>query len=205
MQHLKEYVNPEGIPTPIEIKSRTAWNWLRKLGFEYKDVKKDVFIDGHERPDVVKDRQKILKVIKELEPYLVEFNEDGTIKANEYPSYCAIEGANRQPVIVITHDESTSIANDDLRRTWTRKGTVFYDQKGEDKASWLPNFCFRLDVLIYLLYLRLNVTDLDCITRLLIKRLSLLRHFILDTHFYSYSIMLLANLFIHRMRYAQQT
>ena len=42
--------------TPIEIRSRTARNWLRKLGFEYKDVCKDVFIDGHERADVVEDR-----------------------------------------------------------------------------------------------------------------------------------------------------
>lgn len=48
MQHLKEYVNPESVPISIEIKSYTARNWLHKLDFEYKDVKKDVFIDGHE-------------------------------------------------------------------------------------------------------------------------------------------------------------
>ena len=80
VQHLREYVNPKGVQTPIEIKSRTARNWLHKLGFEYKDVKKDVFVDGHERPDVVEDREKFLNTMKDLEPYLVEFEEDGLMK-----------------------------------------------------------------------------------------------------------------------------
>ena len=48
VQFLKEYVNPEGIETPVVIRSRTAQTWLRKLGFVYKEVRKDVFIDGHE-------------------------------------------------------------------------------------------------------------------------------------------------------------
>ena len=53
---MRDYVNPEGIQTPIVIKSRTARKWLHKLGFEYKDIKKDVFVDEHERPVVVEDR-----------------------------------------------------------------------------------------------------------------------------------------------------
>ena len=88
VQYLRNYVNPEGIQTPIEIKSRTARKWLYKLGFEYKDIKKDVFVDGHERPDVVEDRQKFLRIMKGLEPYLVEFEEDGSMKTKNYPDDC---------------------------------------------------------------------------------------------------------------------
>ena len=91
---MKEYVNSKGISNPIKIKSRTARNWLYKLDFEYKDVKKDVFIDGHERPDIIQNRENFLKVMKELEPYLVEFNEDGTMKDKEYPLDCAIRSTN---------------------------------------------------------------------------------------------------------------
>lgn len=80
-------------------------NWLHRLGFEYKDVKKDVFVDGHERPDVVEDRKKFLHKTEELKPYLVEFNEDGTMKEKIYPADCAVGGSDRRPVIVITHDE----------------------------------------------------------------------------------------------------
>ena len=137
---MKEYVNLEGIPNPIEIKSRTARNWLHKLGFEYKDVKKDVFIDGHERPDVVQDRENFLKVMKELEPYLVEFNEDGTMKDKEYPLDCAIGGVNRTPVIVITHDESTFSENDGIRKAWTRRGDSFLRPKGRGQGIMASEF-----------------------------------------------------------------
>lgn len=43
---------------------------------------------------MVQDCHNFLKVIKEWEPYLDEFNEDGTIKAKENPSDCIIKGAN---------------------------------------------------------------------------------------------------------------
>ncbi len=41
-------MNPEREEIPIMIQSRIARNWLCKLGYEYKDVRKDVFVDGHE-------------------------------------------------------------------------------------------------------------------------------------------------------------
>lgn len=88
VQHLHKYVSPEGIQTPIEIKSRKAHNWLYKLGFEYKNIKKDVFIDGHERPDKIEDCEKFLNIIKDLKLYLVEFEKDGLIKAKNYLNDC---------------------------------------------------------------------------------------------------------------------
>jgi hypothetical protein len=41
------------------IRARTARRWLHRMGFEYKNVKKGVFIDGHEREDVVEYRNNI--------------------------------------------------------------------------------------------------------------------------------------------------
>ena len=40
---------------------RTAINWLKKLGYTCKDVKKGLYHDGHERPDVVVAREKYLE------------------------------------------------------------------------------------------------------------------------------------------------
>ncbi len=68
VQFLETYVSPEGEEIPIVIRSRTARNWLRKLGYEYKDVRKDVFVDGHERSDVVEDRKNFYKRWKNLSP-----------------------------------------------------------------------------------------------------------------------------------------
>ena len=31
----------------------TAVNWLHRLGYECKDVKKEIYVDGHERSDIV--------------------------------------------------------------------------------------------------------------------------------------------------------
>ena len=62
-----------------------AQRWLRKLGYKYNDVYKDEFINGYKRLDVIKDCKNFLKKIKELKPYIVEFEEDGVIKVKTYP------------------------------------------------------------------------------------------------------------------------
>ena len=45
-----------------------------------------MFIDGHERPDVIEDRKNFLKVMKELEPYLMEFDKTGEMIPKIYLS-----------------------------------------------------------------------------------------------------------------------
>ena len=122
------------------IRSRTARTWLRKLGFVYKEVRKDVFIDGHERPDVVEDRNRFLAKMEELKPYMVEFNEDGAMKAKDYPVDCAVGGEERRPVIVITHDECTFSANNGIRKAWTRKGDTFLRPKGRGQGIMTSDF-----------------------------------------------------------------
>lgn len=60
---------------------------------------------------MVEDRKKFLSTIKDLEPYLVEFEENGSIKTKEYPDDCAVGGDKCYLVIIITHDEYTFSAN----------------------------------------------------------------------------------------------
>jgi len=46
------------------ISKSTAQRWLRcKLGYQSKEVKKGVYIDGHERLDVIKERQEFVDLI----------------------------------------------------------------------------------------------------------------------------------------------
>ena len=113
---MKTYVSPKGIETSIVICLRTARKWLGKLGYEYKDVRKDVFVDRHKRADIVKDYKDFLKRLDKLKPYMVEFEEDGTMKPKIYPFDCAVRGDKRRPIIVITHDECRFSANDGIRR-----------------------------------------------------------------------------------------
>ena len=116
VQFLKEYVNPEGIEIPVVMCLRTVQTWLCTLRFVYKEVRKDVFVDGHKRTDVVEDQNCFLTHIEELKPYMVEVDEDGGMKAKEYLVDCAVGVDERQPVIIITHDECIFSANDGVQK-----------------------------------------------------------------------------------------
>ena len=67
--HVNEVIIPALELTKKEttISERTAVNWLKKLGYSCKDVKKGVYFDGHERPDVIEARKKFLAEIAKYE------------------------------------------------------------------------------------------------------------------------------------------
>ena len=59
-----KWINNELLPShallvnlPRTISMRTANRWLHKLGFIAKSHKKGLYVDGHEREDVVKSRE----------------------------------------------------------------------------------------------------------------------------------------------------
>jgi len=122
------------------IRSRTARKWLNKLGYNWKEVKKGVFIDGHERGDVVADRVKFLQRMKELEPYLVEFDSSGKILEKSYPDDCQVGGLRRRPTILITHDESIFSANDGKKQAWVKESDTFLRPKGKGQGIMVSDF-----------------------------------------------------------------
>lgn len=122
------------------IRSRTARKWLNRLGYKYRHVGKNVFIDGHERPDVIEDRRHFLEVMEELEPYLVEFDKTGQMIPKIYPSDCEVGGDKRRPVIVITHDECTFSSNDGPRFGWQKDGDTFLRPKSKGRGIMVSEF-----------------------------------------------------------------
>jgi len=72
------------ISTSKGISRATSYRWLRRLGFYTSESKKGVYIDGHEREDVVRYRQDVfLPKMKELDLYCTHYDEkeDGTWEA----------------------------------------------------------------------------------------------------------------------------
>ena len=72
-KHLINHVFPALLPDstgsiPTTISTRTVQRWLHKLGYVRSRAKKGVYVDGHNRPDVVEARNKFLERVKELEP-----------------------------------------------------------------------------------------------------------------------------------------
>jgi hypothetical protein len=115
---LKRYMEVELFPR-IHLKVgrgislSTARRWLRGEGFRYISHKKGLYFDGHDRPDVLAYRQNdFLPTMKSLEPRLVRFvvgNVDEQI-----PSSNCVE----RPLVLCSHDESTSQANDSPEKSW---------------------------------------------------------------------------------------
>jgi hypothetical protein len=124
----------------MAITSRTARRWLIILGFTWKDIKKGVFFDGHEREDVVEYRTQFLQAMEEMLPYMVEFNEDGTMKEKQYPEDCSVGGPNRRPIIMITHDESIFSAHDGRHQAWISERGMLIHPKGKGKGIMVSDF-----------------------------------------------------------------
>lgn len=89
---------------------RTARNWMKRMGFHYGKEEKGMYINGHERDDVVEYRQRT---------FLLQWA--GFCKCMEATCECpqithnqdcdAVPQTSR-PLILLTHDESTFYAHD---------------------------------------------------------------------------------------------
>lgn len=88
-----------------------ARRWLNQLGYKWKEVQKGVFLDRNKREDLVEYRKTFLNQMKVLLPYFVKFNEDGSILFKVYLEDCRVGGSNKNPIIMITYNESSILAN----------------------------------------------------------------------------------------------
>ena len=103
----KKYFQVWGLKEKKTISENTARAWLKHFGWEFRVGRKDVYYDGHERPDVIKYRKHFLNKIFELEKWMPKPLNDNIIVLEEL-----ILNVNEKRHILITHDESTFYAND---------------------------------------------------------------------------------------------
>ena len=88
------------------LSSRSARAWLAKLGWNWKEVRKAIYKDGHERPDVQEYRQNVfLPRMAAFKSRMMEWDEDLQPIVKEL-------GEGEKPLVFITHDESTFNSND---------------------------------------------------------------------------------------------
>ncbi|CAG8700070.1 23670_t:CDS:2, partial [Racocetra persica] len=93
------------------ISERTALEWLKKLGWSYKEWKKDVYVDGHERKDI---------------------NNLTLVKKNI--------SLNQKPHCIITHNETTLAANDNKKTGWGPGGEQKLHPKGQGRYIHVSEF-----------------------------------------------------------------
>lgn len=120
---LKEFLN-----APTRISEITARRWMKILGYKMVNVRKDYYVDGHERNDVVEYRQIFLQRMEEIETRMNIFKPKDTV----------FEGKN---IVFITHDETTCYSNDATRMVWRdpdREGIM--RPKGNGKSIMISGF-----------------------------------------------------------------
>lgn len=127
----------------------TAQLWLNKLGYRYTNIKKSVFLAGHERSDVVEDRHHFLSELEKLSPYLVEFQKDGSMVSKKHLANCAVNRPHCQLCILITHNKSMFSANDKRHQVWLKEKHTFLRPKSKGKRIIISDFllpwkCFNL-------------------------------------------------------------
>ena len=104
----------------------TARQWLQKEGFKYTLHKKAIYYDGHDREDVVKDRQEWFL------PAMAEYRE----RLVEYKMECLTEEVMKsipigvRRLVLVAHDESTSTANDGPKASRVQDGEQPILKKG---------------------------------------------------------------------------
>ena len=125
------------------ISQRTASTWQRSLGYKYREVRKGVYRDGHERPDVISYCQDIfLPKLKELEPRMVNWEEDSQGQLHiRYPDP-ELLGPIEKPLILITHDESTFDSNDGRHHLWGHNENTPLRKKSRGQGIMISDFLF---------------------------------------------------------------
>ncbi|KAA8907992.1 hypothetical protein FN846DRAFT_754691, partial [Sphaerosporella brunnea] len=117
------------------VRVRTARRWLKKLGLVFGRYTKGVYVDGHEREDVVFYRQNVfLPRWNYLQRRLVIFDENGNWKLPP-----GLKEGER-PLVLVTHDESTFNANDGKRQGWMTKGHQPLRPKNKGKGIMVSGF-----------------------------------------------------------------
>ena len=149
---LSNHVLEPGFPRKISID--TARRWLHHLEFRVLDRKKGIYIDGHEREDVVTYRQKYLRKMVSL----------GFINKDNAPTQeaaqCLPEDLRCPPkeqlekTIILFHDESIFSANEDQGSQWGEKDNFAIKPKSKGSGIMISDFIDEVNG-----YLRLSDTE----------------------------------------------
>jgi len=136
---LQDIFSQSGITKP-GICERTARHWLTRLQWQYGQPQKGMYMDGHERKDVVKYRQAFIERWKQYEKPFHLWDNDGN--PLPLPDGFPVPGAmGRFCLILVTHDESTFFQNDLNKSRWSHKGVKpTPSSKGDGQSLMVSDF-----------------------------------------------------------------
>lgn len=144
---LKTYLTHEYFPLKFgpnsnkSVSKETCRNWLIKLGFSCATHSKSVYVDGHERKDVVEYRTKFLDEMGELEQLLIKVDDENPEGRNIMPQLTD----DQRPHIIVTHDECIFRAHDGKKAFWTEVSRPVIMPKGPGRGIMVSDFLTAID------------------------------------------------------------
>ncbi|KAG0640742.1 hypothetical protein HOY80DRAFT_1041121 [Tuber brumale] len=112
------------------ISSRSSHPWLQKLGFNWKEVHKGVYNNGHEREDVKQYRNEIfIPYLGDIKPAIMQWDNDLSPISNP-----ELLSGQLEPIIMVTQDECTFNANDGRHCIWTHEEHQPLRKKGRGQG-----------------------------------------------------------------------
>jgi hypothetical protein len=98
-----------------------------------------MYIDGHERKDVVEYRKGFVDRWKEYEKRFVIYGNDGNVIST--PTGFPVSQGMRFRLILVTHDESTFYENDRRKTQWVNDNAkAVAEKKGEGQSIMVSDF-----------------------------------------------------------------
>lgn len=136
---LKKYVDEEIIMDEVEqhrtVSLSTLSRFLLNNGFSFKRITKQVYMDGHEREDVVEYRKAFAADMIELRKRMDKFDD------NDYSIVTppTLKEGDRK-LVMVTHDESTFYANDYKVTVWLGQNEHVLRKKGLGGSLMVSEF-----------------------------------------------------------------
>jgi len=116
------------------LSSCSARAWLLKLGWNWKEVKRGIYKDGHERGEVKEYRSTILLPrMQSLQSQMMEWDANLNIIDKSDPP-------NSRPIVFITHDECTFNSNDGRKKIWIHEDRAPIRKKGRGQSLHVSDF-----------------------------------------------------------------
>ncbi|KAI0337675.1 hypothetical protein BDW22DRAFT_1423443 [Trametopsis cervina] len=140
---LKNFVETEVLPR-LQLKPKRlglSLSTMRRImlreGFSYMKHKKAVYFDGHERPDVVHDRQmRFIPSMEMIRPRLVKY------ATNDVTQQLPVDpvGQLLPRLVLVAHDEMTAQAHDGVKQSWVLDGEMPLKKKGAGRGLHQSDF-----------------------------------------------------------------
>ena len=125
IKQLEEDIFPKVFGFSAKISEKTARKWLRYLGFEYKNINKGCYVDGHERNDVVCHRESFLNKMATFDHLMAKYSGEDMNEVTE-PNL----KENEKKHVLVVHNESCFQAHDGTKMGWLENGKTVLRKKG---------------------------------------------------------------------------